>query len=176
MSEILKRAKEDRSFRKQLIRKLSTKPQPAFDFRRSLGEEDLKVLDAFLDKKPLNGDRLSTNGKSLDGVGFLGKGIAVWKDGKIEFRAADSRQIQDIQYALEGKAPKIYLKKANSSGLKYWGDIIENSTQEVVFTFFSHEKAAQASQILMNMGMYPSQDGKVVALSARDLRNKGLKL
>ena len=68
-----------------------------------------KVIDAFLDKKPMDGKKLSTDGKRLDGEWIGGRGIAQWDRGKIYFNDLGSKAAQTIQRAIKKAAPKNWL-------------------------------------------------------------------
>ena len=69
-----------------------------------LGKKDKAVIDAFTSKKPMEGKKLDTDGKKLDGVWMGGNGIASWKDGKIHFSYAGGRAAQTVQRAVKRNA------------------------------------------------------------------------
>jgi hypothetical protein len=85
---------------------------------RSLHEEftmspaHRKVIDAFIDQESAESNKLSTDGKRLDGLWMGGKNIAYWEGGKIKMGPLDSRSKQTIQHAIKKAAPKNMLSEA----------------------------------------------------------------
>jgi hypothetical protein len=79
------------------------------DERLKLGRPDKQVISAFLDKKKKSGTKLSTDGKTLDGLWMGGAGIATWEDGKIVFHDLGSKSAQTVQKAIQKEAPKNWL-------------------------------------------------------------------
>lgn len=69
-----------------------------------LGIRDHKVLAAFVDRKPLDGHKLSTNGQHVDGYWLGGKRIAEWSGGQIVFNDLGSRAAQSVQRAIRRHA------------------------------------------------------------------------
>jgi len=70
----------------------------------ALGKSDRAVINAFTDKKPADGKKLTTDGKRLDGNWTGGRGIAVWDKGKIHFNDLGSKAAQSIQNAVKKNA------------------------------------------------------------------------
>lgn len=64
----------------------------------SVGPNCKKVIDAFTDKKAMDGNKLTTDGKRLDGNWMGGTGIAEWKNGKIVFNDLGSKAAQTVAY------------------------------------------------------------------------------
>lgn len=76
----------------------------------AVSPKDKKVIDAFTDKKPMEGNKLTTDGKRLDGTWSGGRGIAEWgKDGKIHFNDLGSKAAQSVQNALKKMTPANWL-------------------------------------------------------------------
>ena len=79
----------------------------------AVGKKDKAVIRAFLDRKAMEGAKLTTDGKSLDGMWMGGKGIAIWNpkgDGKgIIINELGSKAAQSVQNALRKVAPKAWI-------------------------------------------------------------------
>lgn len=71
-----------------------------------LSDKDKKVIDAFTDKKPMEGKKLSTDGKQLDGNWMGGNNIAHWEGDKIVERGSSSKAEEVVQRALHKNTPK----------------------------------------------------------------------
>lgn len=71
-----------------------------------LGKKDQAVIGAFLDRKPLEGLKLSTDGKRLDGLWMGGGNLASWKGSKIDLPDTGSRSGQTVQNAIRKRAPR----------------------------------------------------------------------
>ena len=72
-----------------------------------LKSKDKSVIDAFYDKKPLEGRMLNTDGVSLDKVGMGGQEIARWKSGKIQIVAKmDVKSTEQIVNYMKKSIPK----------------------------------------------------------------------
>ncbi|MED5339387.1 MAG: hypothetical protein VYE43_02975, partial [Pseudomonadota bacterium] len=72
-----------------------------------LKTKDKSVIDAFYDKKPLEGRLLNTDGMSLEKVGMGGQEIAHWKNGKIKITAvSDVKSTEQILNYLKKSIPK----------------------------------------------------------------------
>ena len=65
-----------------------------------LGIRDQKVLAAFVDKKSLDGHKLWTDGKRVDGHWLGGARIAEWTSDGIAFNDLGSRAAQSVQRAI----------------------------------------------------------------------------
>lgn len=76
------------------------------DVDEAFNAADKRVIDAFLDQRPAEGRRLSTDGKSLDLQGMGGRGAAVWSNGKIYFEDLGSRGAQEVERAVRRAAPR----------------------------------------------------------------------
>ena len=74
-----------------------------------LGKSDKAVIKAFLDQRPLDGHKLSTDGKRLDGHWMGGNKIAAWKGDKIDLPDTGSRAGQTVQSAVRREAPKKWI-------------------------------------------------------------------
>ena len=76
-------------------------------------KSDKAVLEAFTDGSPLDGNKLSTDGITLNGHWMGGNSIAEWvptKDGeKIKFNDLGSKVAQQIQKAIAKIAPSNWL-------------------------------------------------------------------
>jgi len=66
----------------------------------TLTKTDRRVLAAFLDKKAAEGKHLHSTGTRLDIYGMGGRGVAIWRGGKIELPDLGSRSAQTVQRAL----------------------------------------------------------------------------
>lgn len=79
----------------------------------AVGKKDKAVIRAFLDRKAMEGTKLTTDGKSLDGMWMGGRGIAIWNpkgDGKgIILNELGSKAAQSVQRALRKVAPKAWI-------------------------------------------------------------------
>lgn len=76
----------------------------------TIGKTDKAVIDAFTDKKAASGNKLTTDGKRLDGNWSGGTGIAEWgTDGKIHFKDLGSKAAQQVERAVRKNAPKNWL-------------------------------------------------------------------
>ena len=74
-----------------------------------LKSKDKSVIDAFYDKKPLEGRMLSTDGMTLEKSGMGSQQIARWKNGKIKITAvSDVKSTEEIVR---------YMKKSIPSGV-----------------------------------------------------------
>jgi hypothetical protein len=82
----------------------------------TLTPKDKKVLDAFTDKKPMEGTKLSTDGKSLDIAGLGGGGVAKWVGGKIELVDLGGRSSDVVHRAIRKIVPKNWLKQGAYEG------------------------------------------------------------
>jgi hypothetical protein len=74
-----------------------------------LNAADKKVVQAFVDKKPLEGKRLSTDGQSLDWNGMGGRGVATWGGGKIQMGDTGSSKDGEAHRAIRKAAPKNWI-------------------------------------------------------------------
>ena len=76
-----------------------------------LGIKDERVLRAFAEHKALEGHKLSTDGRSLDGHWMGGRNLAVWRRGKrgmqIHLPDTGGRVGQSIQRALKRHAAPV---------------------------------------------------------------------
>jgi hypothetical protein len=79
----------------------------------ALTRADRSVLNAFLDQQAASGNKLDTDGVTLDGLWMGGRGIASWHMGKIEFHDLGSRVAQQIQRVISSMAPAAWVKKAS---------------------------------------------------------------
>jgi hypothetical protein len=70
-----------------------------------LGKNDKRVVMAFLDKKSMDGNKLSTDGKRLDGNWMGWNKIAEWKGGKIVTTNLGSRAADTVQRYLRKEGP-----------------------------------------------------------------------
>ena len=74
-----------------------------------LGMRDHKVLAAFVDREPMEGHKLSTDGERLDGHWIGGARIAEWIDGprgpEIALNDLGSRAAESVQRAIRHHAP-----------------------------------------------------------------------
>ncbi len=70
-----------------------------------LGKQDKLVIKAFVDKRSLEGPKLSSEGNRLDGLWMGGRGIALWRGGKIHLPDLGSRAAQTVQNAIRREAP-----------------------------------------------------------------------
>lgn len=71
-----------------------------------LDQKDRDVIYAFVDRYPMDGDKLSTDGKSLDGHWIGGNNIAEWVRGGpygkwIVFNDLGSRAAQSVQRVIK---------------------------------------------------------------------------
>jgi len=82
----------------------------------NLTPKDKKVIDAFTDKKPAEGTKLTTDGKRLDGNWMGGSGIAEWSGGKIKFNDLGSKAAETVERAVRKVAPKNWLKAGSLDG------------------------------------------------------------
>ena len=71
-----------------------------------LGKSDKAVIKAFLDQRALDGHKLSTDGKRLDGHWMGGNKLASWKGDRIDLPDTGSRAGQSVQSAVRREAPK----------------------------------------------------------------------
>lgn len=75
-----------------------------------IGIKDRRVIKAFVDGEPMEGDKLSTDGQRLDGLWLGGRGIASKTDGyTIHLHDLGSRAAQSIHRAVRGMAPPIQM-------------------------------------------------------------------
>jgi hypothetical protein len=72
-----------------------------------LGLSDQKVLRAFAEKRSADGDKLSTDGRRLDGHWLGGSRIAYWEDGQIHTPDRGSRAAESIQRQLRRHAAPV---------------------------------------------------------------------
>lgn len=79
----------------------------------ALTRADRSVLNAFLGQQAASGNKLDTDGVTLDGLWMGGRGIASWHMGKIEFHDLGSRVAQQIQRVISSMAPAAWVKKAS---------------------------------------------------------------
>jgi hypothetical protein len=83
----------------------------------SLSPNCLKVIDTFLDQKAMDGKKLTTDGKRLDGNWMGGNGIAEWEGGKIHFNDLGSKAAETVQNAVKKAAPKNWLATSSAPNL-----------------------------------------------------------
>mgnify|MGYP001405030147 CR=1 FL=1 len=77
------------------------------DLFEVLKSKDKSVIDAFYDKKPLEGRLLNTDGVSLEKVGMGGQEIAHWAKGKIKITAvSDVKSTEQILNYLKKSIPQ----------------------------------------------------------------------
>lgn len=81
-----------------------------------LGTRDHKVLAAFVDKKPLDGHKLWTDGNRVDGHWMGGRDIAYWSGGQIHFGDLGSRAAQSVQNAIRRHAAPVQLAEFKGIG------------------------------------------------------------
>jgi hypothetical protein len=67
----------------------------AVEVTAALKPKDKKVVDAFADKKPMDGDLLDTDGKKLEKSGLGGGTFAEWKGGKIHILSPGGNRSHD---------------------------------------------------------------------------------
>lgn len=77
-----------------------------------LGKQDKLAIKAFVDKRALEGHKLSSEGNRLDGLWMGGRGIALWKGGKIHLPDLGSRAAQTVQNAIRREAPPNWFASA----------------------------------------------------------------
>ena len=77
----------------------------------ALKPKDKKVIQAFYDKKPLEGKMLNTDGKTLDKLGMGRDTVAMWKDNKIEITSKSAVRSDDMIL----RYMKKYIPKGNFS-------------------------------------------------------------
>ena len=96
-----------------VIVKTEGKPVQFFELNESVDEAltpaDRKVVKAFVDKKPMEGKRLSTDGRSLDWNGMGGRGVATWGGGKIQLGDTGSSKDSEAHRAIKKEAPKNWI-------------------------------------------------------------------
>lgn len=69
-----------------------------------LGVSDRRVLEAFVDRRKLEGVKLYSDGKSLNAYGLGGARIAYWEGGRIHMGYAGDRTRQSLQRAVRRHA------------------------------------------------------------------------
>ena len=75
----------------------------------TLSPGDKKVIKAFIDKKPLEGRKLDTDGKKLDGMWMGGRGQAEWRGGKIVLRDQGGKSSDVIHRFIRKNAPRNWI-------------------------------------------------------------------
>jgi len=92
----------------------------AQDILQLMGEAlkpiDKKVIDAFSDKKALEGKLLETDGKTLEKLGMGRETVAKWENGKIVITSTSSVKSDDmILRAMKSMIPKGMFDSASYS-------------------------------------------------------------
>lgn len=81
-------------------------PRPSVTRAKS----DRDVIKAFVDKRPAEGKKLSTDGHRLDGRWMGGSNLASWKGDKIELHDLGSKAADAVQRQIRKTVPKSWLK------------------------------------------------------------------
>lgn len=84
----------------------------------TLGKSDKATIENFTDGMPSKGNKLTSDGKKLDGNWMGGNEIAYWKNGKIYFNDLGSKAAQTVQNAIRKSAPKNHLAEGTAAGGK----------------------------------------------------------
>jgi hypothetical protein len=83
-----------------------------------LSDKDKKVIEAFTDKKALTGNKLSTDGKTLDGSWMGGNKLAHWEGDKIVINDVGSKAGEVVERYLRKNTPKNFLKASDKTAFQ----------------------------------------------------------
>ena len=100
-----------------------------FELNEALKPKDQKVIDAFYDKKELEGKLLYTDGDKLEKLGMGRDTVAVWKGHKIEITSSSAVKSDDVILRYMKKSiPKLNFDP--KSYKKYFGEEVEVEIEE----------------------------------------------
>lgn len=88
-----------KSQKKKMDQVVKEETEPLNEIRLGIG--DHRVIKSFMNKKPLNGKKLSTDGKSLSGNWLGGSGIAHHSEKGIHLNDVGSKSGQQIHHAIK---------------------------------------------------------------------------